>query len=1034
MSLNIVPMFVFDGPKRPTFKRNKRLHTGPARNQQLAKDLIEHFGFPVHNAPGEAEAECAFLQKEGIVDAVLTEDSDALMFGCGVTFRNWSASKGGAVTHIHVYDLEKIKEERGLTPAGMVLVALMSGADYIPEGVERCGIKTALEAARGGWGERLAQLDPTDDAGIYAWKEDLLWELKRNENKTFRRKHPSIQVKDEFPQREAWGFYKTPLISCRTEADLERLKDGIFWNGGPSLQHLREYTRHYFQWNGRIGAEKFIRVMAPAMLVWRLRRDSPESLVELINAIHSRREHASTDNVFELRLSAIPGEIVPIDLSSEEFDQEGAVIDMETVTPEDDVDGDEDAIKKKNWEPFVLDRYWVPEILVRYRLSGLVDDWDEAKEKKKAKLANPKGRKKGADMEKEKLFMAQYLTVTKSAKTIEAPKTKNPPNHPEEITISSQSSYTSSQKTITGKASKPTSTRTRNTARKTTKDTTTDEPEPTKPTRNANPWTLAKRNPHTMGISPPERCRYSELGVYGASADKVTKSTAKTVYDVDEGTWNTIGDSSTSYLTAPELQSSSSHLPSSTNPADAQLDTRSTPPITSEEYFYDANEPFDEYDECYGASTLAYEPKAPEVSLPKPLSPARSQQSPSKDRRESSFYGSDSIWEAVEALEDYGDMLPPATTDSPNDKKRNDSRSSLTKERRTQPQIRRRSESPLRKELGDDGWPVVSTQNVYRVDERAPTKGHKPEFSSIVLSSDDAEADSMPNKTVNRVPGSTGKTSSQSRPSISGPSTESPSSSPEQIPIPNRLSTPPPPTKKFDRQILNLDTQNPSSEEDEEQELPPVTPIPKDLFSNPNDPRLSYITMTRGQHSATPKRRSMRRGQQSEEPATPTPAVRTRNGRAGPANTSRGSSRAPSKPQLDRSNTSSTDPEVPRRSMKSTRERTQSVYEDCLETLEESEALEDCVGIHKHTSTTRKEKPAKPQPSKAISSYFKPSKAAETQRSTRSMQKKNVQLRKSLNVKGQWAEISDEDLDEVPETLRQSTYVGVDVVDLTGED
>jgi holliday junction resolvase YEN1 len=277
MSLNIVPMFVFDGPKRPAFKRNKKTHTGPGRNDQLAKELIELFGFPTHSAPGEAEAECAFLQRAGIVDAVLTEDSDALMFGCGVTFRNWSSGKSsGPVTHINVYDLETIKKDSGLTPAGMVLVALMSGADYIPEGIARCGIKTALEAARGGWGDRLAAIDPDDEAAILEWREDLLWELKRNENKTFRTKHPSVHFKDEFPQREAWGFYKNPLVSCRAEADVERLKDSIYWNGGPDIQHLREYTRQNFGWGGKNGAEKFIRVMAPAMLAWRLRRDSPE--------------------------------------------------------------------------------------------------------------------------------------------------------------------------------------------------------------------------------------------------------------------------------------------------------------------------------------------------------------------------------------------------------------------------------------------------------------------------------------------------------------------------------------------------------------------------------------------------------------------------------------------------------------------------------------------------------------------------------------------------------------------------------------
>ena len=78
LSLNIHPLFVFDGPNKPQFKRNKKVG-GPGVRvasvpEFLAKQLLKQFGFPWHVAPGEAEAECALLQREGIVDAVLSED------------------------------------------------------------------------------------------------------------------------------------------------------------------------------------------------------------------------------------------------------------------------------------------------------------------------------------------------------------------------------------------------------------------------------------------------------------------------------------------------------------------------------------------------------------------------------------------------------------------------------------------------------------------------------------------------------------------------------------------------------------------------------------------------------------------------------------------------------------------------------------------------------------------------------------------------------------------------------------------------
>ena len=142
IALSIHPVFVFDGPNKPPFKRNKR--TGPnvaCIPEFLAKQLLKQFGYPIHLAPGEAEAECALLQREGIVDAVLSEDVDTLMFGSGITIRNWSPEKTGKTpTHVNVYDAVETKSgPSGLDREGMILVALMSGGDYVPEGIPGCG-------------------------------------------------------------------------------------------------------------------------------------------------------------------------------------------------------------------------------------------------------------------------------------------------------------------------------------------------------------------------------------------------------------------------------------------------------------------------------------------------------------------------------------------------------------------------------------------------------------------------------------------------------------------------------------------------------------------------------------------------------------------------------------------------------------------------------------------------------------------------------------------------------------------------------
>ncbi|KAF9003512.1 hypothetical protein BDZ89DRAFT_1146035 [Hymenopellis radicata] len=62
----VVPLFVFDGPARPKFKRGKNVFTPRCQCRE---------------ARGEAEAELAALNYQKLIDLVLTEDSDALVFG-----------------------------------------------------------------------------------------------------------------------------------------------------------------------------------------------------------------------------------------------------------------------------------------------------------------------------------------------------------------------------------------------------------------------------------------------------------------------------------------------------------------------------------------------------------------------------------------------------------------------------------------------------------------------------------------------------------------------------------------------------------------------------------------------------------------------------------------------------------------------------------------------------------------------------------------------------------------------------------------
>lgn len=82
---------VFDGPLRPSEKRSRQVIVagtgGPFDGFEQLKELASAFGFALVFARGEAEAELARLNAQGTLDAIMTDDVDAFIFGARVVVR-----------------------------------------------------------------------------------------------------------------------------------------------------------------------------------------------------------------------------------------------------------------------------------------------------------------------------------------------------------------------------------------------------------------------------------------------------------------------------------------------------------------------------------------------------------------------------------------------------------------------------------------------------------------------------------------------------------------------------------------------------------------------------------------------------------------------------------------------------------------------------------------------------------------------------------------------------------------------------------
>ncbi|KAL9028401.1 MAG: hypothetical protein Q9196_003225 [Gyalolechia fulgens] len=550
LSLSIKPLFVFDGSNKPPFKRNVK--TGSLGSQLpnfITKQLLDVFGFPYHTAPGEAEAECALLQKEGIVDAVLSEDVDTMMFGCTVQLRNWTSENvrgNKSPTHVNMYRAEITKQGKsGLDSDGMVLVALMSGGDYLPAGVPGCGIKIACEAAKAGFGRDLCRLSTKDTVAFNQWRERLQYELVVNESGFFRTRHKALVIPESFPDKKVLRYYTHPAVSVSQQ--IGRLREEIRWDQSINLPGLRQFVAEAFDWQRLTGAKKFLRTLAPAMLVDQLCRrhneDFPNSDMkareaeesQLVMTVCGRRSHWATDGVPELRITYMPINNVALDLEAEEPDDIGLGSLSESgneLQVDDDRERSRSPTKRgiTTYDPSQPEKIWVPESYVKFGIPLMVESWEEAMRDPK-RFTSRKARERAAV--KKKIGKPELMKAGAMDAFVKVAKPgvdRSMPNKRPELLPNSFSSSTvlNHRSPVDGGANDRVIKRTQAIGGRSTPSTpkksvgSSVSKSARKPSINndINPWTLAKRPLETMNVKLAPGTRFSALGIYEPSSSE----------------------------------------------------------------------------------------------------------------------------------------------------------------------------------------------------------------------------------------------------------------------------------------------------------------------------------------------------------------------------------------------------------------------------------------------------------------------------------------------------------------------------------
>ncbi|KAF2837058.1 PIN domain-like protein [Patellaria atrata CBS 101060] len=200
---------------------------------QECQHLLSLFGLPYITAPMEAEAQCAELVRLGLVDGIVTDDSDTFLFGGTRVYKNMF----NQAKFVECYLSSDLEKDFGLTRSKLIALAQLLGSDYT-EGLPGVGPVTALEiisefghltAFRDWWADVQANRRPKADDQPIPFRRKF---RKANATKLF--------LPTAFPDPRVEDAYLRPAV----DDDAQPFRWGV-----PDLDALRRFLMASVGWS-----------------------------------------------------------------------------------------------------------------------------------------------------------------------------------------------------------------------------------------------------------------------------------------------------------------------------------------------------------------------------------------------------------------------------------------------------------------------------------------------------------------------------------------------------------------------------------------------------------------------------------------------------------------------------------------------------------------------------------------------------------------------------------------------------------------
>lgn len=197
---------------------------------QECQALLRLFGLPYITAPMEAEAQCAELVSLGLVDGIVTDDSDIFLFGGTRVYKNMF----NAAKFVECYLATDLEKEYALNRTKLIRFAHLLGSDYT-EGIPGVGPVTALEI--------LTDFDTLEEFRDWCIKIQM-GQLDGNITTPFRKKFRKQAQKMFLPP----AFPDTRVDHAYLHPDVDSDPSGFEW-GVPDLDALRAFLMATIGWS-----------------------------------------------------------------------------------------------------------------------------------------------------------------------------------------------------------------------------------------------------------------------------------------------------------------------------------------------------------------------------------------------------------------------------------------------------------------------------------------------------------------------------------------------------------------------------------------------------------------------------------------------------------------------------------------------------------------------------------------------------------------------------------------------------------------